>query len=106
MTYKKMMVGVVKRDCTIWMAQFIAKKGAFAMANETTLKIEGGVCCFNCVVYAYGTGNAIPTYYVEGEISESGRVYKSIVRNYCQEIVWATSEELRALEGIENFQIN
>jgi len=107
MTYKKMIEGVVERECVNWVEQFITKEGAFASGDKTTLEIEGSTCYFTCEVRVYGMSSCIsPTYYVGGTISESGIVYKSVIRNYSQEIVWASTKELRALEGIENFQIN
>jgi len=107
MTYKKMIEGVVERDCVNWVEQFITKKEVFALGNKTTLKIEGGTCYFDCEVRVYRSNSYVfPAYYVGGTISEFGTVYKSVIRNDSKEIVWASTKELRALEGIEDFQIN
>jgi len=107
MTYKKMVEGIVERDCQKWVDGFLAdKEKMFSLGEKTTLEIDKGTCFFHSEIKVYGAGNIIaPTYTVGGTVDEDGRVYKSIIKNMSGKIVWAATKELRDMEGINEFQI-
>ena len=108
MTYKNMLADIVERDCEKWVDSFIVDNTkAFACgSNSTILKIENGTCYFNSEIHVFGTGCLYrPRYIVAGTVGETGMIYKSVIKNESEKIVWASTSELRELEGITEFQI-
>ena len=106
MTYKNMLAGIIERDCQKWVESFISKDSkAFTCGDKTTLKIEDGTCYFNSEIDVYSGCLHKLCYIVGGTICENGHIYKSVIKNESGKIVWASTSELREIEGITEFQI-